>query len=197
MEDLALVETQTVAASKDAIQVLDAVRAMPLTPANLGIVNDLLVQVRDQAKTLKARRDEILAPIKDAADRVKALFAPPLEALGSLEAVIREKVAAAALAQREADTAARALAAKAAQDGDTAGVVAALATVAGTRGGLDNLAVTYAWEGVIVDFDRIPREWLTVDLAKVKIHCRDHAKSETIPPVPGLEFKRTASTRAK
>jgi hypothetical protein len=35
-----------------------------------------------------------------------------------------------------------------------------------------------------------------VDWSKVKIHCRTYAKSEEIPAVPGIPFKRVGVTRA-
>lgn len=198
MNDLAKIRPEIESETQDARSTLTVVQSLPIaTQADRDLLNDLLVQVRGSTKALKARKDEILAPLKASADAVKALFAPPLDALDALETAIRGKVSQAALQARNADQAAREVAKLAAQAGDTTAVQAALATIQARPEGLSGLAVTYSWEGEIVDFDQIPREWLTVDWSKVKLHCKAHAKSEKIPGVPGLAFKRTASTRAK
>jgi hypothetical protein len=184
--------------SEDARDTLAIVRDLPCeTPEDQALLNDVLVQVRDRTKALDRKQDEILDPLKASIKAVKALFAPPLDAFAALEKAIRDKVSARALALKAENEKARALAIQAAQAGDQAATQAALATVRHAATDLGNLAVTYGWEGAIEDFDQIPREWLTLDVSRVKIYCRDHAKSEAIPPVPGLKFTRTASTRAK
>ena len=53
------------------------------------------------------------------------------------------------------------------------------------------------WDVDLVDLSQVPREWLTIDWSKVKIHMREHQKSEVIPGVLGLVFKRVAKVRAR
>lgn len=199
MTDLAIIRAEVQADTEDLTGALAVVRGMPCeTSQDLAQLNDVFTLVRDQGKELAAKQAAILDPLKASAKAVKDLFAPAIQLVEALEKEIRAKIADRAQRQLAADNAARAAALEASRLGDSAGVSVALAQVsAAPAPGLGNLAVTYGWDYQIADLELVPREWLTLDVSKVKIHCRENAKRDAIPPVAGLTFTRTTSTRAK
>jgi hypothetical protein len=158
-----------------------------------AVVRSVRDEMHRRIQDLEEKRKGVTAHLVAATNAVNALFRPVREPLEALKALCKERLDAwetsKIAAERAAQAAARALAAQ--------GQVNAAAVVL-EAGQAQASTAPRAWEVDMpnVDFDQVPREYLTVDWSKVKIHCRTYAKSEEIPAVPGIPFKRVGVTRA-
>lgn len=174
---------KTAEETTQAQQVHDALLDLPVsTTQQIEIAGDLLVEVKGRAKALDDRMREITRPLNEALKSTRDLFKPALKYYEAAEEVLKRKIADAHKQIQAANVAAMAAAQAQLVQGDVRG--AALATSA--------LVETPQVEGVrtrevlvyrVVDALAVPREFLSVDDAKVREHIRINGKSL---PIPGI-----------
>lgn len=197
---------------KEGVTALEQVKAFPCeTPEQEQFCADGRLRASLISKAVDARRTAITKPLLDAKRAADALFNPTIKVFDAIEDTFRQKIQAAQQRRQDAERAARAAAVEAARQATalvaqsappvvvaqaTAQVSVALAQVpekfvpSGISSGAE-------WEAELVDLSQVPREWLTVDWSKVKIHQKAYQKSEHIPPVSGFKFRRVATVRAR
>jgi len=146
------------------------------TPEDEEKASAILASAHQRFKELDALRKKVAKPAFDAQKTINAHFKPALDAWKQAKTRV-QRIMAEAVERREAANQARiALAAK--------GDAAALAQVESIEA---PSGVSYREEVdiQIVDFDKIPRDCLTVDWSKLKIMVKNGE-----PAPPGVEFVR-------
>lgn len=164
-------------------QVHDALLDLPVrTPAEIATASELLVDVKGRAKVLDDRMREITRPLNEALKSTRELFKPALRFYEDAEAVLKRKIADAHLAIAAANRAAMEAAQQQLAQGDVRG--AALATsVVVEAPQADGVRTREIFGYRVVNALEVPREFLSVDDAKVKEHIRAHGKDK---PIPGI-----------
>jgi len=145
---------------------LEALRALPVTMANIDDIGRILVQIKTKSKELDGRMKAITAPMRAAEKSVRDLFRPALNAFVEVEAILKQGVADAQRAQVAANQAAHVAAQAALSQGDVRG--AALA-VHGTAPVTVPAGVTVRERQVfrVVDADQVPRYLCSPDETKI------------------------------
>jgi hypothetical protein len=182
----------------EALTALEILKARPCeTPEHEQFFSDARLRAKLIAEQIEEKRTAITRPLLAAKNGVDDLFTPTRRAWESIADLCKSKIQAAQQARLEAAARAREeamrLAAEAAPPVQVAQALARVPETSTPQG----VSVGAEWVVDSYDFDQIPREWLTIDWSKVKIHCAAHKKSEHIPPVPGLTFKRQATVRGR
>lgn len=181
----------------EASSVLMALRDWPCdTTEDEASLAEILGAIKGRAKELEEMRTSITGPLNAAKAAVDALFKPAKTGLAEAESIIKAKLAE-AHTRREAANQARLQAASAsAQAGDTASAAASLAAV--DRAKPAGVSFRVAWSCQIEDSTKVPREWLTVDVAAVKAHLARFNDTPLEPePVPGLKFSKVVGVTAR
>jgi hypothetical protein len=156
----------------------------------------LLKHCQAALRDLDAERKELVSPATRDIARVNEIYREATAPIDDLKVLCKVRLGALADAKRLQGQQALAMASVAAQVGDTQGVYAALSAVpdqratAGTR-------TSWEWYADSVDLNALPKEWLVLNETMLKYYLKEHAKSETIPPISGLVFKRRAKVCAK
>jgi hypothetical protein len=155
----------------------------------------LLVTIKDFEKQLKQRQDFLLAPVKAAGERIKALFTPAMKQLEEAERGVKLKLSiyAAEQSRRQAEERQKLLAAavEANETGDSE-TAADLATSAASimpeaktkhvEGG-GAVRTTMVWKFKVTDASKVPREYLEVSDKLVRAAIRNGIRE-----VAGLEI---------
>ncbi len=148
-------------------------------------------------KAMEARRKAIVAPFKSQASAVDKAFREPRRELERVDKMIRGRLAEAQTTRLAARSEALAQVTAEAQKGDHAAAQAALATAQATEAPAPpGVTYRYRWECKVTDPKAIPREFLCLDVAKIKAHMSGSGQPT---PVAGLEFRSvpTVVARAK
>lgn len=154
-----------------ALQTWDVVDAA--TEAQAG---ELLKQTHGEIKALDKLRLEVGKPARDAQKDINAFFEPPLKAYKEAKGLIKRKLEA---HKRAIEQANRAAAEEAARGNiDALGEIVPDAAPAGVRY-QDELVIK------VVDFGKVPREYLCVDMSALKILARAGGEAP-----PGVVFER-------
>ena len=150
-----------------------------------------------KTKAMEARRKAIVAPFKSQASAVDKAFREPRRELERVDKMIRGRLAEAQTTRLAARSEALAQVTAEAQKGDHAAAQAALATAQATEAPAPpGVTYRYRWECKVTDPKAIPREFLCLDVAKIKAHMSGSGQPT---PVAGLEFRSvpTVVARAK
>ncbi len=155
----------------------------------------LLNHVQMALKEIDADRTALTAPLNEDLKRVNGIFREARKPLEEFKELASRKLAERALKADQERLAALRAANEAAASGDqlearTQLIVAATLPTAKVEG----VRTSFEWQLASQDLVNVPRSWLTLDMDRVKTHCALHKNSDTIEPVPGLEFKRVAKT---
>lgn len=171
---------------------IEALRSFPCdTPADEQALAEILHRVKSTFAQRDAQRTSITRPLLAVKRAIDDLFRPVLTALEEAEQIIKGKLAAADAARREAQQKALAAAVSA----PSYEHITAMAPVAPPPPGV---SFRYRWEAVITDFDKVPREFMTVDASKTEAFAKPYSGSEAPPPpVTGLEWRRTSTVVAR
>lgn len=138
----------------------------------------LLREVKEQWKSIEARRKKITTPLNEALKQTNALFKPVLAALEEGEGILKDKIAA----YLEGKERANALAVQAASEAETSEeAVEALATVSPVAPPT-GVSVRYVWRFEVTDPDLVPREYCSPDAKKIGV------VDPTATQVPGVRF---------
>jgi hypothetical protein len=165
-------------------------------PKQEQVFADFLTMCRSLVDELDKHRRSFTDPLQKEKTRIDKLYKPAADRWAAVEALIRSKLQGAAQARLSAQQEAKRLAAEAASKGDVGTAVLVLAKapekplVAGVGHGAE-------WECSEWDLARVPREYLTLDWSKIKMLCKEHKHSDTMPEIEGLTFTRKAIVRAR
>ena len=152
--------------------------------------------VHAMTKDLEADRELLVRPLlrdKRIVDEAFKAVTTPAEAVKDM---IKSKLAGWQETLRLAQGAAQAAARDAAQAGDHEACAVALAAIPETAS-LAGAKTQWLWEATVTDNTIVPRQYLMVDERALAKYAKAFAASESIPPVEGVTFKRTARVSAK
>jgi len=151
------------------------------TQEQADIAAELLNDVKRRRQALEAAQRRLLEPMREAEARVRDLFRPALEAAGEADKLWRGKILESN--RRRAEEASRALAeaSRAAREGDQAAAAAAMARAQPVER-VAGATIRRVWKYRVTDEVQVPRDYLTIDTAKLQRAAKDH------PEVPGVEF---------
>jgi hypothetical protein len=142
----------------------------------------MLVIAVEKQKVIEAERVKITRPLHEAKTAADAFFKRVRAPYERGEAILREKIGAFELAHRAQQVAA---AVAISEGSDSTELLAPLPPAKG-------VAVKEAWAFTVMDGAQVPREFLCIDEAALKAHC----KGDGVPaPVPGVVFRKVATTR--
>lgn len=166
------------------------------TPEQEQFFSELLGMVQREIKELEKERTELTRPLLDAKAQVDEQFKPATTAWEAVKDLVKKKLGEAQTRRLQAAQQARKEAEDAAVVGDTQGVLAAMARIP-EASKPEGLAVQFEWVPTVVNQFEVPREFLEISLGAVKAYCKAHAKSESIPEVPGLKFEKRAKVSSR
>lgn len=142
------------------------------------IVGDILSDTHDKIKELENKRKEITKPLLEAKRAADALFKPAVNALEEVKVLLKGKLTDWVRTQEEART-------EALESGD---VAQALATPEAAAP--EGTATRRVWTFEIEDFSLIPREFLALDVSKIKEEMK--TKGPENVEIPGIRvFQET------
>ncbi len=152
--------------------------------------SEQLPTVRALFQKLEDERTAVTKPMLAAKAAVDAMFKPATAPLKECEEIIRSKLAEAARVRLAAETAAKRLAAEAAEAGDhRAASTARAQTPAHVATTGSSARVVRKWR--VVDLAAVPREYLMIDEAAVTAACKSGVA------VAGVEYYDDVAVRAK
>ena len=142
-------------------------------------------------KALEEERQELVRPLIDDKARVDAVFKAASAPALQMKDLAKSKIAAYEEAFQARQTALLLAARTAVAAGDTDAAQTALGAL-GEVSETNGASVAWEWVPTIVNALEVPREWCEPSVGLFKQHCKQHAKSDVIPPVPGIKFERRA-----
>ena len=164
------------------------------TSEDMELAGERVKIVKEWWNTIENRRTEMTQPINAGLRSINAFFKPLLDPLKNAEMTLKSKIAAYTLAVRAEQERAMQAAATAAAAGNTAAAaqhVAALAPQAPVQG----VSVREVWDWEVVDEAAVPRQYLSIDPAKVKAVIETNPIYGLVPNIPGLRiFKKGSVT---
>jgi hypothetical protein len=186
--------------AQDAALVSDLATAARLVPCDTATAEAWWVLKLDAVhaliQELEADREVLVRPLLRDKRLVDEAFKAVTGPATALKDTIKGKLAGRQEALRLAQAAAQEAARAAAEAGDLVACGAALAAIPETST-IDGAKTQWLWEAEVVDATIVPRQFLKVDEAALAKFAKAFAKEETIPDVPGVEFRRTARVSAK
>lgn len=149
---------------------------------------ELLKSAKERWKALEEKRTAVTGPLNAALREINGWFKPAQEPYKKAEDRLKHMMSAYILTQRAKAAETMQAAAQAAQAGDIEGAAAHVATLAPAPA-IKGVSVREVWDFEVVDPAAVPREFLTVDVEKVKSAIW-YADTEKTPPrpIPGLRF---------
>lgn len=149
-------------------------------------VTDFIRKVKAENKALEERKQNVTRPLMGVVEEVRGWFRPAQNWLSQAEAVLKQKLADYRAEVDRKNQAAMALLAAAAEQKDTRALAVATQQFVETPQ-VKGLGMRTVWDWKLVDPSAVPREFLSVDPAKVKAHIQAAGKS-TPAAIPGLEI---------
>ena len=177
---------------EDADAALARLQTLPCsTQDEAEFFESILSKAHEKGKLLEAERQELTKPLQAQTKEIQDAFRTVERAYESLKALAKAKVSTYRTDLALAAEASRNLAIVAAQAGDIAACAVALSQVP------EDVPTAFTWEcGIVNQFD-VPREFLEVSTSAIKQYLAKHKNSDTIPSVPGLNFSKKYTVRAK
>jgi len=188
-------------------------RASTTAEALREIVDVLPLETRDQEEQaaelarevqrivgeLEAARKAIVAPVTKKVNAVNAAFRGPRKALEALRDKIKGRLAEAAMARSRALLEAQRKAEEAAQKRDFQEANAHLVRVQDIpERAPDGVAIRWTWEPAEVDLRKVPIEFLSLDLQRVRAEVRAQlARGADEPKINGIRFEKVASATVR
>lgn len=167
------------------------------SPEEYSQVDAALSDVARRKDAALEMRRSATGPLYKATRTIESWFAPYVETLTAIEAMLKRSLGAYRLAQAEREREAREFAAVAADAGDSGALVEAL-TVA-TEAAVPpagRSSVGFEWRVARIAPDLLPDEWWCPDEVRIAAFAKAH-KGDDAPVIPGVIFERTARVGAR
>lgn len=177
-------------------------RALPvldlLTPEHEQRAGQYLRAIATLRKAGDALRKEEKRPHLDAGRAVDARYNEPDAVLADAESQLRRKISE-AKARREAERLAEiALAAEAARAGDAEAANAAIVRAAqAAPEAIAGVGERWTYEPVSIDLAKVPREFLAIDMSRVRAEISAAIREDREPSIPGIAFARKVDLRVR
>ena len=190
--------TQLALTTKKWVETYEATEALPCLATNEDQQRwwgKLLADAQDALRVLEEERINLTRPILESKRGVDSAFGEVAKVVERFKNLAKTKLATAREELAALQTTQRELAATHAAAGDSAAVLAAVAaipediSVPGAGGG-------WAWTFEVVDPKAVPADYLVVDEKKLSAYAKAFKKSENIPGIPGVVFRRVAKVIA-
>jgi hypothetical protein len=184
-----LVRVELATENESSRQLFEEVQALTIaSEEDCENVTDFIRQIKAQNKALEERKQSVTKPLLKVVEEIRGWFRPAQEWLTKAEGTLKGKLSAYRTEVDQKNQEALRLLAEAAEAKNLAGVAAA------TQGFVQQpqvkgLTMTGTWGWHLVDADLVPREFLSVDPAKITAHIKAAGKS-TPASIPGIEFER-------
>lgn len=192
MTDAITLARQEVEAQPDVRDGLEEIRSFAiLTDDDQEVAAEVLRDVKGRHKELEEKRKAITGPLNQALREVNGLFRPVTDALKEGERLLKEKIATYQKEKAERNARRLAEAASAATWEQAEQALTATEESASPEG----VSVRHVWKPVVVDPRRVPREFLSVDMAKLEAHAKRFSGEPK--PVAGVRFEKKAIVTAR
>lgn len=177
---------------------LSIVEVLPLTTeAEIARATEVLRTVKSLEKMLETERKALVEPLKSEASEIDARYREPRRALEKIEAMLKARIAEVHRLADQARTAALTAASAAAQAGDHAAASSAVIAAAAPPPETPGISIRYKWTPLCKDAALIPREYLTIDTAKLAALARDAGSGPAPVAIPGIEWYREPIVAAR
>jgi hypothetical protein len=157
--------------------------------------SDTLKHIKTFYKEIEAKRKKVTDPLNQALKEFRSWYKPSLDLLSEGERILKKSIGDYSLKkEREREEQMRKIA-EASQKGDFDGAHIAAQNIVETPAAR-GISSTRAWDYKVLDLSEVPREWLTLDHSKVKIHIKNAGKNKP-EAVPGIEFYEKAGVTVR
>lgn len=164
------------------------------TEADKALAGEHLQEVKARLKNLETERRKITDPLHQAKKAVDDLFRKPKQALQALERELKQGIAHYLDAQRAKTEKALEQVAKAESEAEATEALAKVTHTTAPQG----VSVRYKYRARVVDADKVPREFLGVDLRAVQSYSDAEVRHNGKPPeIPGIAFDREPIVTAR
>lgn len=180
-------------------QITQVVEVLPLTtPAEIDRATVVLRSIKALHASLEAERKALVGPLKTEAKEIDERYRAPRRELERVERLLKTRIADVHMRAEEERTAALQAASNAAKGGDTAAAHAAVVQAGAGAPETPGVSVRYEWGCMVENVALVPREYLTVDVAKIKTIAKAHGGGPTPPEaIPGLKWHRKPIVSAR
>lgn len=157
-------------------KILALVQGVPCeTQAQREKAAKILIEIKKEITAVEKQRDEIARPAFEIYKKRRAEAKPLLDPLERAEVVLKERIARGA--EEDEKRTAKALAEAKTQD-------EVVAVVAAAPDKIEGVSFRKIPKYRVVDFDLVPREYLTVNHSKIQLALTERRDQ----PIPGIEF---------
>jgi hypothetical protein len=146
---------------------------------DLDAANGYLEQVKDEHRRIKADRDAIARPARQAIEELDKRVQPVLKAYQAAEKILKDKISFALAATQQAQDRALEAVGEGARDSD----VLAVAHGENLLETPDNVSVIKAWGFEITDPEQVPREFCEPDTKRIRAYIGAKKGQVEIPGV--------------
>lgn len=162
---------------------------------DFAFASDTLKHIKVFYKEIEKKRKAVTDPLNAALKEFRSWYKPSLDLLSEGERLLKASIGEYTLRkEREREAQMRQIAA-ASQQGDFDAAHEAAQNIVETPAAR-GISSTRHWEYRVKDLSLVPREWLTLDHSKVKIHIRE-AGTDRPAEVPGIEFYEQMRTSVR
>lgn len=176
------------------------IRAITVTDADgYTFADAILTDVVQKKDAVIAMRKSATVPLYGVVRTIEGWFKPVVSALEASESHLKRAMGEWRLAESERERAAREAAAVAAESGDSAGMLGALAEAsdAGAARGEGRATVRYVWAVKRIVRELVLPDWLVPDVARIERVAREAPGDGDPPVIPGVVFERVARVGAR
>jgi len=154
------------------------------------VFTDVLREIKSNLKKLEDAEKSVTGPINESLRIFRSWFAPGKELARKAEALIKRKILEGDQRRRLAAAEAARAVQEALAAGDTKTAIVQHARIQPVEK-VDGLTTRKTWQATVINADLIPREFLSVDMSKVKAEMKAQLgmHPDETPVVPGVKFE--------
>ena len=186
-------------AQQDAHEELTAARQQTITTAeDFQAWGEIARVVMRRKAEVDAMRDSVIKPLNEAKRAAEALFAPAYEVINALDAYIRNGLGMWSQLKAKEQREQMALAAKAANAGNTTALTTALNAVQSAAPvKLEGVSLKEEWTAEVVAPDSVPRDWCVPDEKLLKRYAKGLPVNVQPVPIAGVRFALVAKSTVR
>jgi hypothetical protein len=166
-------------------------------PDDAITLNEVLTLVQGRLSAIEEKRKGIVEPLGKAKAAIDALFRDLREPFEEAKERLKARLARLENERRALLAASTQAAIAARAEGDLVAAQIALDAAGAASVKPEGVSYRYAWDWEVEDLSKVPLEFLAVNANTVKLYTNRYKNSETIPPIPGLTFTKTATPIAR